>query len=76
MGVEVFGVADQRGGVHDVDEGFCGEVAGAFALGGGEGAFGLVVLGEFGFDVVVDALEFLGRFSRGLGRSLWAGHLL
>jgi hypothetical protein len=63
VGVEVFGVLDEGGGGDDVDEGFCGEVAGASALGGGKGAFGLVVLGEFGFDVVVDACEFLyGEF--------------
>jgi hypothetical protein len=63
VGVEVFRVADQDGGADDVDEGFCGEVAGAFALGGGEGALGLVVLGEFGLDVVVDALQFLWGIS-------------
>jgi hypothetical protein len=57
--VEVFRVLDEGGGGDDVDEGFCGEVARTFALGGGEGAFGLVVLGEFGLDVVVDACEFL-----------------
>ena len=59
MGVEVFGVLDQRGGVYDIYEGFAGEVAGPFSLGGCEGAFGLVVLGELGLDVVVDALYLL-----------------
>jgi hypothetical protein len=72
VGVEVFGVADQGRGADDVDEGFCGEVAGAFALGGGEGGFGLVVLRELGLDVVVDALQFLWGIS-GAGGELAGG---
>jgi hypothetical protein len=51
--------------VHDVDKGFGREIAGAFPLSGGEGAFGLVVLGELGFDVVVDALDFLRTAQHG-----------
>lgn len=50
---------DEVFGVYDVYEGFGGEVACSFSLGGCEGAFGLVVLGELGLDVVVDALYFL-----------------
>lgn len=42
-----------------MDERFGGEVAGALALGGGEGAFGLIVLRDLGLDVVVDALKLL-----------------
>jgi len=65
VGIKVFRVLDQGGGVYDVDEGFGSEIAGPFPLGGGEGAFGLVVLGDFGLDVVVDALQFLGSLVRG-----------
>jgi hypothetical protein len=63
MRVEVFRVADEGFGVYDVDEGFGGEVSGALAFCGCEGAFGLVVLAEFGLDVVVDALYFLSKQS-------------
>jgi hypothetical protein len=59
MRVEVFRVADEGFGVYDVDEGFGGEVSGALAFRGCEGAFGLVVLAELGLDVVVDTLDFL-----------------
>ena len=50
---------DQGRGVYDVYERLCREVAGPFPLGGGEGAFCLVVLGDFSLDIVVDALQFL-----------------
>jgi hypothetical protein len=59
VGVEVLGVLDERWGLDDGDEGLGGEVAGSFPLSRGEGALSLVVLGELGLDVVVDALYFL-----------------
>jgi hypothetical protein len=65
VGVEVFGVADDGGGVYDVDKGLGREVARPFPLSGSEGALGLVVLGELGLDVVVDALDFLRTAQHG-----------
>jgi len=59
VGLEVFRVRDEDGGVDDRGQGLGGEVAGLLSLQGGEVGLHGVVLVEFGLDVVVDVLEFL-----------------
>jgi hypothetical protein len=59
VGVEIFRVLEHEAGVYYGGKGLGGQVARPFPFRGGEAGLGLVVLGELGLDVVVDACYLL-----------------